>query len=67
MAIHHEMTDNFEAVNIKRSIASVFQANYNTTKQDVEEVDAGSVHTSHYRYVIKKGGNFYYINNIIKF
>ena len=49
VAIHHEMTDSFEGVNIKRSIASIFQANYNTITKDVEEVDAGSVHTSHYR------------------
>ena len=49
VSIHYEMTDNTEVTNIKRSIASAFQANYNSNEEDVEEVDAGSVHTSHYR------------------
>lgn len=49
VSIHYGMTDNYEGINIKRSIASAFQANFDSNKEDVEETDAGSVHTSHYR------------------
>jgi len=48
VSIHHGITDNYEGTNIKKSIASTFQANFNS-KNDVEEADAGSIHTSHYR------------------
>ena len=51
MSIHHGLTDDFEGINIKRSIASAFQGNFDGTKTDVEETDAGSIHTSHYRYI----------------
>ena len=50
VSIHYGVTDNYEGVNIKRSIASAFQANFDSNKEDVEEADAGSIHTSHYRY-----------------
>ena len=49
VSTHYEMTDNYEGINIKRSIASTFQANFNSTKEDVEETDTGSLHTSHYK------------------
>ena len=51
VSIHYELTDDYEGVNIKRSIASVFQGNFDSNKADVEETDVGSIHTSHYRYV----------------
>ena len=50
VSIHYGMTDDYEGINIKRSIASTFQANFDSSQEDVEETDAGSVHTSHYRY-----------------
>ena len=50
VSIHYGVTDNYEGVNIKRSIASAFQANFDSNKEDVEEADAGSTHISHYRY-----------------
>lgn len=49
VSTHYEMTDNYEGINIKRSIASTFQANFNGSKEDVEETDTGSLHTSHYK------------------
>ena len=49
VSIHHALSDSYEGINIKRSIASTFQANFDGN-QDVEETDAGSIHTSHYRY-----------------
>jgi len=55
VSIHHGITDNYEGINIKKSIASTFQANFNIKKEDVEEADAGSIHTSHYRYIVAIG------------
>ena len=52
VSVHYEATENDEAVNIKKSIASTFQANFQNKEGDVEESDAGSVHTSHYTYEI---------------
>lgn len=49
VSIHYGMTDNYEGINIKRSIASTFQANFDSKKEAVEETDAGSIHISHYR------------------
>ena len=49
VSIHHGITDNYEGINIKKSIASTFQANFNGDKEDIVETDAGSIHTSHYR------------------
>ena len=49
VAIHHEKRDNYDGINIKRSIASAFQANFNGIKKDIKETDQGSIHTSHYR------------------
>ena len=48
MSVHHELTDNYKGINIKRSIASTFQANFDGNKENVEETDASSIHTSHY-------------------
>ena len=52
VSVHYGTTENDEAINIKRSIASTFQANFDRDKSDVEEADPGSVHTSHYRCVL---------------
>ena len=49
VSIYHAMTDDYEGINVKRSIASTFQANFDSSKEDVEETDAGSIHNSHYR------------------
>ena len=49
VAIHHGMTGSHDGINIKRSIVSAFQANFNGSKQDVKETDQGSIHTSHYK------------------
>ena len=49
VSIHYALTDNFEGINIKRSIASTFQANFDGNQEEVEETDVGSIHTSHYR------------------
>ena len=49
VSIQYGLTDDFEGINIKRSIASAFQGNFDSTETDVEETDAGSIHTSHYR------------------
>lgn len=49
VSTHYEMTDNYEGINIKRSIASAFQANFNNSKEDIEETDTGSIHISHYK------------------
>ena len=50
VSVHYGTTANEDAVNIKRSIATTFQANFDGDKNDVEEADASSVHTSHYTY-----------------
>ena len=52
VSIHYALTDNFEGINIKRSIASTFQANFDDSQEEVEETDAGSIHTSHYGCII---------------
>ena len=49
VAIHHGMTGSHDGINIKRSIVSTFQANFNGSKQDVKETDQGSIHNSHYK------------------
>ena len=51
VSIHYALTDNLEGINIKRSIASTFQANFDDNQEEVEETDAGSIHTSHYTWV----------------
>ena len=49
VSVHHGLTDDYKGINIKRSIASTFQANFDSNKENVEETDASSIHTSHYR------------------
>ena len=51
VSVHYGATENEDAVHIKRSIASTFQANFDGHDVDIEEADSGSIHTSHYRYV----------------
>lgn len=51
VSVHYGTTENPEAINIKKGVASTFQGNFDSDKLDVEETDAGSVHNSHYRYV----------------
>lgn len=48
VSVHYGMAENIEAVNIMRSIASTFQANFDGDNADIEEADSGSLHTSHY-------------------
>ena len=50
VATYHSKEDHPSAVNIKKSIAAAFQANFKGTDTE-EEVDLQSVHTSHYRYL----------------
>ena len=48
VSVHYGTTENEEAINIKKSIASTFQANFDGHNVDIEEADAGSLHISHY-------------------
>jgi len=48
VSVHYGNTENDEVINIKRSIAGAFQANFESNKGEVKEADASSVHTSHY-------------------
>jgi len=48
VSIHYSPTDDHEGINIKRGIASAFQANFEN-KTETEESDPGSLHVSHYR------------------
>ena len=50
VSIHYSLTEDDEAINIKRGIAGAFQANFDKQKE-VEELDPSSSHVSHYRYV----------------
>ena len=50
VSIYYSPTDSEEVINIKRGIAGAFQANF-YSQEMVEEVDPGSTHISHYRYV----------------
>ena len=49
VAVNYPEDETSEIVNIKKNIASTFQANYAETDTQ-EEVDSQSSHTSHYRY-----------------
>ena len=59
VSIHYGMADNCEGINVKKSIAGTFQANFDSNNKDVVETDASSIHTSHYRYIrsFHKHGN----------
>ena len=50
VAVHHSMEDHPSAVNIKKGIASAFQANFKQTDTE-EEIDPQSIHIAHYRYI----------------
>ena len=47
MSVHFSPTENQESLNIKKSIAAIFQANFDNA-EEVEESDPGSSHISHY-------------------
>ena len=47
-SVFHESTENSEAVNLKKSIVAVFQANFKGTEEE-EEIDPQSKHISHYK------------------
>jgi len=46
--VHYGSSNDDDTINIKRS---TFQVNIDSSTRDVEEIDAGSVHTSHYVYI----------------
>ena len=48
VSVHYGTTENDDGINLKRSIASSFQANFEGHNLDIEEADASSLHTSHY-------------------
>ena len=48
VSIHHSPTKNEEGINVKKGITGVFQANFEN-QEEVEELDPGSSHISHYR------------------
>ena len=50
VSIHYTPTEDEEGTNVKRGIAGAFQANFDY-KKEVKELDPGSSHISHYRYV----------------
>ena len=50
MAVHHAVDANKDAVDLKKSIAAAFQANFKGTEQE-EEDDPQSDHIAHYRYM----------------
>lgn len=49
MSIHYSPNGNEEAINVKRGITGAFQANFDN-KKEVEELDPGSSHVSHYSF-----------------
>ena len=51
VSIHYTSTENEDGINVKRGIASAFQANFDN-QEKVEETDPGSTHISHYRYIM---------------
>ena len=46
--VFHASTSDPQAVNLKKSIAAAFQANFKRTEEE-EEIDPQSIHISHYR------------------
>lgn len=51
LSVFHSPNDTTDIVNLKKTIASAFQANFDKTATTVKEVDSLSAHTSHYRSV----------------
>ena len=49
VAVQHASDDGESAVNLKKSIAASFQANFKGTEEEIES-DPQSEHISHYRY-----------------
>ena len=48
--VYHERSVHPTGVNIKKSIAAAFQANFKGTDEELE-ADPQSIHHAHYRYV----------------
>ena len=48
VSVFHSRDEDVEAVNVKKSIAAAFQANFRGTDQEIE-IDPQSKHVSHYR------------------
>ena len=48
VSVHYSPTESEDGINVKRGIAGAFQANFDK-KEEVEELDPGSTHISHYR------------------
>ena len=46
--VSYASTEDLQAVNLKKSIAAAFQANFKETEEE-EEIDPQSTHISHYR------------------
>ena len=49
MSVQHASDDSDDAVDLKKSIAAAFQANFKGTEEE-EEDDPQSDHIAHYRY-----------------
>ena len=49
VAVQHASDDGESAVNLKKSIAAAFQANFKGTEEEIES-DPQSEHIAHYRY-----------------
>ena len=49
VAVQHNTNESDIAVNIKKSIAAAFQANFKGTEEEIES-DLQSDHVAHYRY-----------------
>ena len=48
LAVYHATGEKDFAINLKKSIAAAFQANFKGSKEE-KEIDPQSVHISHYR------------------
>lgn len=48
VSVHFGPTENYQALNVKKGIAAVFQANFDDA-EETEESDPGSTHISHYK------------------
>ena len=51
VAVEHAVDESEDAVDLKRSIAAAFQANFKGTEQEQED-DPQSGHIAHYRYTL---------------
>ena len=57
LAVHHAIDENDDAVDLKKSVAAAFQANFNGTELE-EEDDPQSDHVSHYRYILSANSTY---------